>query len=79
MSNEWKKFGSIRLKDNKPYIKITEDITLPKDAIVQVQDPRQRLKDSVSAGRITEEKAEEYLANIPAYVKYDLVLPPPKK
>lgn len=80
MASEWKNIGSIRMsKDNKPYIKISENVTLEADVVVQMQDPRLKLKEAVAAGRLSEEKAAERLAKIPTYIKYDLVLPPPKK
>lgn len=79
MAGEWKKFASVRAgKDGSKYIKVDQDITLKVGDIVQIQDPRKKLKDSVKAGRLSEGKAEEFAAKIPDYILSELVLPPPK-
>jgi hypothetical protein len=77
MAGEWKRLGSVRVSKTKSfYIKLNEDITLSKDDAIQLQDPRKKLVESVAAGRLTQEKANEILAKIPDYIKYELVLPP---
>lgn len=77
--NAWKTVGSLR-KSNKGglYIKINEGVTLSKDDVLQLQDPRKKLQASIDAGRLTEEKGAEMIAKVPEYVKYDVVLPPKK-
>lgn len=77
MAAEWLKIGSLR-KNQKGnfYIKVSADVNLSKDDVIQVQDPRKKLKESVDAGRLSEEKAAEIAAKIPEYIKYELVLPP---
>lgn len=78
-SNEWKRLGSVRKgKTGNHYIKISENVTLSKDDVIQLQDPRKKLNESVASGRITEEKAAEWLAKIPDYIRFELVLPPKK-
>lgn len=80
MSNTWKTVGEVRQdKNNKYYLKVTEGTTLNSGDILQLQDPRKKLKESVAAGRLSEEKAAEIAAKIPTYIKYNVVLPPPKK
>lgn len=81
MSNEWKKFGSVRVGKTAGnyYMKIDTAITLSPNDAVFLQDPRKKLKESVAAGRLTEERATELSAKIPEYIKYDLVLAPAKK
>lgn len=79
MSNEWKRLGSVRKgKTGNHYIKMTETVTLTKDDVIQLQDPRKKLTESVAAGRLSSEKAAEFAAKIPDYIKYELVLPPKK-
>lgn len=79
MADKWLNVGSLRKSQKGEfYIKINENVSLNKGDVIQVQDPRKKLKDSVTAGRLSEEKAAEYAAKIPEYVRYDLVLPPPK-
>lgn len=79
MANQWKTVGSVRKNEKGNfYLKVTEGITLSKDDVLQLQDPRKKLKESVAAGRLTEERAEELANKIPEYVKYDVVLPPKK-
>lgn len=76
----WKKVGSLR-KNSKGnfYIKLDEDVTLKKDDVVSVQDPRKKLKESVAAGRLSQEKADEIATKIPEYIRYELFLTPPKE
>ena len=76
----WKKLGSLRKgKEGNLYIKLDDAVTLDKGDVIQLQDPRKRLATSVTAGRLTQEKADEYLAKIPEYIRYELVLPPKNK
>lgn len=78
-AQQWRKIGTVRKsKTGGNYIKIDEDVTLSKDAVVQLQDPRKKLEDSVAAGRLTEEKAEAIRSKIPDYIRFELVLPPPQ-
>ncbi len=79
MANEWKNVGSVRKNEKGNfYLKVTSGITLSEGDVLQLQDPRKKLKESVAAGRLTEERAEELAGKIPEYVKYDVVLPPKK-
>lgn len=78
MANPWKKVGTMRKNDKgNTYIKIDEDITLPKGTVLQVQDPRKKLDEAVKANRMSEEKAEEIRAKIPEWLIREIVLPPP--
>lgn len=81
MANEWKKFGSVRVGKTPGsfYMKIDSAITLGPNDAVFLQDPRKKLKESVAAGRLEEGRAAEMAAKIPEYIKYELVLAPPKK
>jgi len=82
MSSEkakWLTFGSLRKgKDGSLYITVTEDVTLKKGASLQLQDPRKKAMAMAEKGYITEEVAQERVAKIPEYVRYDVVLPPPR-
>lgn len=76
---EWKQVGSVRKSDKGAfYLKVTENVTLTKDTVLQLQDPRKRVDEFVAKGFISEEQGAERKAKIPEYIKYDLVLPPPK-
>ena len=68
--SEWLKVGSIlRKKDGKGvYFKVANGVTLTKDSILTMQDPRERKG-------ITEEQ----LAKIPDFVRFDVFLPPSDK
>jgi len=69
----WTKVGTIRKsKKGGLYLKIDADVTLKKDEVLNMQDPRKKLDDSVAAGRLTEEKAEEIRAKIPDYIRQEL-------
>ena len=75
--NKWQTVGSLRKgKNGKLYIKVTEGIVLKKDAVLQLRDPRQNIKDGIAAGRLTEEKGAKLLETLPEFVKYDVILPP---
>lgn len=77
MADTWKNVGSLRKsKAGGLYIKINEGVTLAKDDVLQLQDPRKKLQASIDAGRLTEEKGAEMIAKVPDFVKYDVVLAP---
>jgi hypothetical protein len=76
----WNKVGSLRKsKEGKLYIKVDSDVTLNKDMVLSLQDPRKSLEASVAAGRIDAEKAETMKAKIPEYIRYDVFLVDNKK
>lgn len=66
--SEWKKVGSV-LRNKDPskgvYFKVADNVTLTKNTILTMQDPRNRKG-------ITEEQ----LAKIPDFVRFDVFLPP---
>ena len=69
MASQWKKIGTI-MKNKKGtgnYLKVTEGVTLTKDQILQVMNPRKRPG--------TTENNEK----IPDYVVAELLVPPPEK
>lgn len=71
----WTKVGSLRKsKSGGLYIKVDANVTLKKDSALNLQDPRKKLQSSVDAGRLTETQAEEILAKIPEYIKYEVFL-----
>lgn len=73
----WKKVGSLRKSDKGDfYIKIDEQVTLDKGSIVQVQDPRKRIKAAVESGKLTKDAGDEMLGKIKEFIRYELVLPP---
>lgn len=75
MSNEgkstWTKVAELnKSKAGKLVIKILESVDLKKGDALFLQDPRAKVKDSITAGRLTEEKGAEMLSKIPDFVKY---------
>lgn len=77
--NKWKKVGTLRKSEKgKLYLKFDEDVTLRKEDALFLQDPRKSLDESVAAGRLQEEKAEEIRAKLPAWLKYDIIRAPAK-
>lgn len=77
--NAWRTVGEILTsKAGKMYVKFKEDVTLSANSTLMIQDPRISLGEAVSAGRLTEEQAEERMSKIPEFHRYNLVLPPPK-
>lgn len=75
----WLRVGEIldsKTKPGKLYIKFKEDVTLAAGSTLLIQDPREELQEAVNNGRLTEARAEEMLAKIPGFVRYNLVLAP---
>ena len=54
------------------YIKVAADVALKKDSALQIQDPRKKLDEAVTAGRMDAEKADALKAKIPDYIRYDV-------
>lgn len=82
---KWLTVGTMSLKkpkegsSKKEYnFLVKEDITLKKGQYLTVQDPRETIKILLAKGFITEEQAQERLAKIPDWVKFDFVLSPQK-
>lgn len=76
---KWLTCGSLRKgPDGSLYIMVTSDVTLTKGTALQLQDPRKSITKMAEKGFMTAEIAEERIAKIPEYVKYDVVLPPPR-
>ncbi len=72
---KWSKIGSVRKsKKGSLYIKFDTDVTLKKDSVLQLQNPRESVEASVKAGRITEEKGQELLTKIPEFIRQDVFL-----
>lgn len=79
MAEQWKKVGTLR-KSAKGglYIKVEGDVSLAKDSVLQLQDPRKKLQQAVEAGRMTKEAADERTGKIPEYIRYEIYVVPPK-
>lgn len=77
----WRRVGEILDSKTKPgtlYVKFKEDVNVTAGTTLLIQDPRIELQAAVNAGRLTEERAEEMLSKIPDFLRYNLVLAPPK-
>jgi len=71
----WLKVGTIRKsKKGSLYLKVESDVKLTKDAALQIQDPRKKIKDQVAAGKLEEAKGEERLSKIPEYIRQEVYL-----
>lgn len=76
---KWLTVGTIRKNDGgKLYIKVDQAVTLPAGTVLMLQKPEEAIKRLQSMGFLDEEKAAARLATIPEYIKYNVVLPPPK-
>lgn len=76
-NDKWLQVGTIRKsKDGKLYMKLSEDVDLKKDDVLQIQDPRKRLDMFAETGKITAEVAAERKAKIPEYIRHEVILPP---
>lgn len=78
---KWLKVGEIltsNKKEGELYIKMKEDVSLKTGQTLQIRDPRKSLEEAVNAGRLSEDKAETILSKIPDFVRYELILPPPR-
>lgn len=81
--SKWVTVGTMSLKkpkegsSKKEYnFLVKEDITLKKGQYLTVQDPRETVKRLLEKGILTEEQAEERLAKIPDWVRFEFVLAP---
>lgn len=78
--SKWKKIGSIRKGEKGDlYIKIDDTVSLLKGSTVQIQDPRKRIATAKENGKLSEEVADEMLSKIPDFIRYEIILPPPKR
>lgn len=76
MAAKWTKVGTVRkAKSGKTsYVQFDIDVTLKAGMRLQLQDPRVKLDESVKAGRIEAEKAEEFKSKIPEYITREVFL-----
>lgn len=73
---KWKNVGTLRKsKKGGLYLKITEAIE--SGASITLRKPQDSIEALLTRGFITEEQAEERLAKIPEYIKYELLVAPP--
>ena len=83
MSKKWQKVGAVLRKKTGEgfYMKVEQDI--PAGTTLQLQNPTERVerlvKYLVEKGEITQDEADAKIAAVPDFVKYDLILPPPKE
>jgi hypothetical protein len=67
--------GSVlQAKDDpeRSYIKVNKDIALKEGQIINVQTPAERIAFFLERGFLTEEEAEQKLANTPDFVLFEL-------
>lgn len=83
--SRWVTVGTMSLKKQKEgsskkeyNFLVKEDIVLKKGQYLTVQDPRETVRRLLEKGFLTEEQAEERLAKIPDWVKFEFVLAPSK-
>jgi hypothetical protein len=74
---KWEQVGSIRKgEDGSLYMKVEKDI--PAGRSVQLKKPVDEIQRKVQMGWITQDEANERIAKVPEYIKFDLYLKPPK-
>jgi hypothetical protein len=73
---KWTKVGSVRkAKSGKgSYVYFDSDLTVKKGSMLQLQDPRVKLTESLAAGRLDEKRAEEIRSKIPEYITREVFL-----
>lgn len=86
----WPSLGSIRKGQYGSYVKINDNVTILVDGkevklndkrIVQLQSPVDKVENMIKAGVIDESKAESARAKAQensSWLKYDMVIPPPR-
>ena len=73
--SKWNKVGSLRkAKSGNNYIKVDKDITLKKDSILTMIDPRKSIQSSIESGKLSEEKGTALLEKLPDYIRYELFI-----
>jgi hypothetical protein len=76
---KWKKVASVNDSKYGGYtLKIEADCELREGEYLTMKKPVDDLNSLVEKGIITEEQAEERLAKIPDFVKYNVYKTPPK-
>ncbi|CAB4200384.1 hypothetical protein UFOVP1351_39 [uncultured Caudovirales phage] len=78
-AKKWAKVGAVLSKKDNPkdfYMKVEQDI--PAGSIIRMERPKDRIERLVELGHLDREKADERLNKIPDFVKFELILPPPK-
>lgn len=75
---KWLKLGTVRknAESGEYYIKIDEDITLTKNTVLRLDDPKKVVDRLVGKGVITADVGETRKTKIPAWLKYEVILPP---
>lgn len=69
----WNKLGQLKKsKKGSLYIQLEKDVTLKSGASLQLQDPRKGIQRGVESGKLTQEAADEKIARVPEFVKYDV-------
>ena len=78
--SKWLQFGNIRAgkEEGTFYIKITEDINLKAGENISVRTPEEGIKGLLEKGFIDETQAEERIAKVPEYIRYELLAKPLK-
>ena len=72
---KWTKVGTLKKsKAGNLYVSVENTVTLNKDANIMLKDPRKELEASKVDGRRDAKKADEMIAKIPDFVKYNLYL-----
>ena len=72
---KWTKVGSIRKsKKGSLYVKVDADVTLKKDSVLQIQNPRDNITSRLKAGKLTEAEANERLAKVPEFIRQEVFL-----
>lgn len=78
MSKKWQNVGSMRKgkEGDSYYIKVDQDIKA--GSVVRCERPAERIQRLADLGKITQDEANEKIQKVPDFVKFDLILPPPK-
>ena len=78
MSKKGKYFNfasQLESKDGKgKYIKVNQDISIPKGSVIFVNTPQENIERLVNAGVISEQEGADRLAKVPSFVLKELTV-----
>lgn len=88
-SKAWPKIGTLRRGDSGSYIKLEANVKITVDGVevplnekrtVRLEDPRKKVEGLFERGIITEAEHDKRLETLAAneWLKYELIVPPPR-
>lgn len=73
----WPKVGQMLLSQKGSYyVKFDQDVTIKAGETLMLRKPADEIASLVANGHLDQEKADERLAKIPDFVKFNVIKPP---